>query len=265
MKMFEVGGCIRDELLGVPSKDIDFTVVMEESDLRNTGTEDELDMFKVMVHRLREQGFEIFLEAPEFLTVRARFPDRYFTTPPPQGSVVPVLQRTKGLTADFVLARKESDYTDGRRPDVVVPGTLEDDLARRDFTMNAIAKDTDGSLIDPFNGQRDIRVRIIRAVGDPFDRLTEDALRAVRALRFSVTKGFTIDKDLAFAMESAAVLNAIVDNISDERVQIELSKMFRFDTVSSLIRINEFPALRDAMFAGNVSLDATMKLKGRSK
>jgi tRNA nucleotidyltransferase (CCA-adding enzyme) len=131
--------------------------------------------------------------------------------------------------------------------------------------MNAIAKDTDGSLIDPFNGQRDIRVRIIRAVGDPFDRLTEDALRAVRALRFSVTKGFTIDKDLAFAMESAAVLNAIVDNISDERVQIELSKMFRFDTVSSLIRINEFPALRDAMFAGNVSLDATMKLKGRSK
>jgi hypothetical protein len=87
----------------------------------------------------------------------------------------------------------------------------------------------------------------------------------VRALRFSVTKGFTIDKDLAFAMESAAVLNAIVDNISDERVQIELSKMFRFDTVDSLNMLGRFPQLTVAMFAGNVSLDATMKLKGRSK
>lgn len=187
----------------------------------------------------------------DFLTVRGIAPKNFPNHP--------------GRALDFVLARKESDYTDGRRPDEVAPGTLEDDLARRDFTMNAIAKAADGSLIDPFNGQRDITRRVIKAVGDPFDRLTEDALRAVRALRFSVTKGFTIDKDLVFAMESAAVLNAIVDNISDERIQVELSKMFRFDTVSSLTALNRFPQLTVAMFAGNVSLDATMKLKGRGK
>jgi tRNA nucleotidyltransferase/poly(A) polymerase len=269
-----VGGCVRDEILGVPSKDIDFTVVMEESDLRNTGTEDELDMFKVMVRRLNDQGFKIFLETPEYLTVRAQFPDRYFTTPPPGKSVVPVLQREKGITADFVLARKESDYTDGRRPDTVVPGTLEDDLARRDFTMNAIAKASDGSYIDPFNGRDDIRDAVIRAVGDPMERLTEDALRALRALRFSVTKkikwpcywkSFEIEESLAEAMESEEVIDSILDNISDERIQVELSKMFRYDTRGSLDALEQFPYLRDAVFSGSVSLDATMKLKGRGK
>lgn len=255
MKFFEVGGCVRDELLGVPSKDIDFTVVMDESEKAICDATDGVDPFTYMVAKLVGMEFEIFLETPEFLTVRARFPKNNNKWG----------DSTRGLTADFVLARKESDYTDGRRPDTVVPGTLEDDLARRDFTMNAIAKAPDGSLIDPFNGQKDILVRKIRAVGDPFERLTEDALRAVRALRFSVTKGFTIDANLAFAMQTAAVLNAIVDKISDERIQVELSKMFRFDTVDSINMLSRFPALTAAMFAGSVSLDSTMKTKGRGK
>jgi tRNA nucleotidyltransferase/poly(A) polymerase len=100
-------------------------------------------------------------------------------------------------------------------------------------------------------------------VGTAFDRLSEDALRAVRALRFSVTKGFRIDRDVEWAMESAAVLDSIVNQISDERICDELSKMFRFDTVASLKAIGQFPQLTEAMFAGSVSLDSTMKTKGR--
>lgn len=262
MKMFEVGGCVRDEILGVPSKDIDFSVVLEEGDFvpRRTkaGKLFQDEPFDVMVNILKSRGFRIFLETREHLTVRAQFPNY-------NGSLALIRTGQPGLTADFVLARKEGTYTDGRRPDFVEVGTLEDDLARRDFTMNAIAKDTEGNLIDPFNGQADIADRIIRAVGDPHERLEEDALRAVRALRFSVTKRFDIHPSLDDAMREGTVKAAVRDNISDERIQAELSKMFRFDTVASLRALSLYPALTRAMFAGSVSLDATMKTKGRGK
>lgn len=264
MKMYMVGGAVRDEIMGVRSKDIDFSVVLDDNwaSFWNDGAQP----YDVMVANLKMMGFKIFLESPEFLTVRAQFPNG-----DPTNMLVVVNDKSwKGgkmpsLTADFVLARKESDYADGRRPDKVEVGTLEDDLARRDFTMNAIAKDADGSLIDPFNGRKDIDARIIRAVGDPLARLEEDALRAVRALRFSVTKGFKIDPELAHAMQVMSVLDAVANKISDERIQQELSKMFRFDTLGSLYALNQFDALTASMFAGSVSLDATMKTKGRGR
>jgi tRNA nucleotidyltransferase/poly(A) polymerase len=249
MQMFMVGGAVRDELLGVPSKDIDFTVVLDEQDRWINDSAFYNDPFMCMDLQLERMGFEIFLRTPEFLTIRARFPKH---------------SEHSRLTADFVLARKESDYTDGRRPDKVIPGTLEDDLARRDFTMNAIAKDSDGNLIDPFDGQTDIERRLIRAVGSPYERLTEDALRAVRALRFSVTKGFTIDPVLDTAMCDGEVMRAL-GKISDERIQAELSKMFRFDTVASIRAIKRYEVMMIVIFAGNVSLDATMKQRGRGK
>lgn len=262
MKMYEVGGCVRDEILGVKSKDIDFTVVLDPSEItpRRTkgGKEIERTPFEVMEAELSRRGFKIFLRTPEFLTIRAQFPTF-------NGHPGLVGAERRNLTADFVLARKEGEYTDGRRPDKVEVGTLMDDLARRDFTMNAIAKDADGTLIDPFNGREDIDRRIIRAVGDPVERLAEDALRAVRAVRFAVTKGFEINHDLRFAIQDEEVLDAIRNKISDERIQVELSKMFRFDTRASIRILDRFPLLTDAMFSGSVSLDATMKLRGRGK
>lgn len=255
--MYMVGGACRDEILGVPSKDIDFSVVLDGQDRWINDSAFYKDPFMCMVLHLERMGFKIFLETPEYLTVRAQFPKGWIT------QAADTYRGHHTTTADFVLARKEYGYADGRRPDVVEPGTLEDDLARRDFTMNAIAKNEDGSYVDPFNGQQDIAKRIIRAVGDPFERLTEDALRAVRAVRFSVTKGFVIDEKLKWAMQSAAVLNSIENKISDERIKDELSKMFRFDTVKSLVILNQYPALTRAMFSGTVSLDSTMKLKGR--
>lgn len=240
MEKFLVGGAVRDEIMGIKSNDLDYTVVIDNGEY--TGP----DPFSYMVGQLKDQGYTVFLETPEFLTVRAQTPD-------------------KKETADFVLARKEGTYSDGRRPDRVEVGTLESDLARRDFCFNAIAKDSDGSYIDPFNGVADIERRLIRCVGDPFERLTEDSLRAVRALRFSVTKGFSIDSKTAFAMESQGVIHNLVNQISDERIRDELSKMLRFDTVASLRAMREFPILTNALFAGSVSLDATMKTKGRGR
>lgn len=254
MELFRVGGCVRDKLLGVQSKDIDFTVVLSGNE---DGWHETTDPFKVMVDELNARGFKIFLETPEFLTVRAQFPTGNHS------AVLGGNPSPHRLTADFVLARKESDYTDGRRPDVVEPGTLMDDLARRDFTVNAMAEDSEGNLIDPFDGLNDLVFRRLIAVGNPLDTLSEDALRAVRALRFSVTKNLNISPTLRQAMESREVLMSIVNDISDERIQQELSKMFRFDTVTSLFVLSEFPLLTDAMFAGKVSLDATMKQKGR--
>lgn len=245
MKMYEVGGCVRDELLGVPSKDIDFTVVLEQSEL-----DGRIDpAYKIMNHELEKRGFKIFLRTPEFLTTRAQFPKN---------------SEHKGLTADFVLARKEGTYSDGRRPDKVEVGTLEDDLARRDFTVNAIAKDDKDCLIDPYNGVSDIERGVIRCVGSPMTRFREDALRAVRALRFSVTKGFTIFPTVEIAMENGAILDMVRTKISDERIEQELKKMFAHDTMASLRALHKYPLLADAMFAGKVNLAPTLKTKGRT-
>lgn len=242
MKTFLVGGAVRDEIMGVRSKDLDYTVVFEDGDL--DGVE---DPFIFMVEWFENLGYKIFVKTPEHFTIRAQTPDRK-------------------ETADFVMAREEGPYSDGRRPDWVKVGTLEMDLARRDFTFNAIAKDSDGNLIDPFNGLRDIATRVINAVGDPVERLKEDALRAVRALRFSVTlPGFRIEPSLGHAMERLDILDSIEKNISDERIAAELSKMFRYDTVASVVALNRFPQLTRAMFSGSVSLDSTMKTKGRGQ
>jgi tRNA nucleotidyltransferase/poly(A) polymerase len=254
MKMFMVGGAVRDELMGRASNDIDFTVVLDPEDVPPAGTAVVFDPYESMNCKLRDMGFKIFLRTPEFLTTRAQFPRSHENF------------YKKGHTADFVLARKEGEYSDGRRPDEVQVGTLEDDLARRDFTMNAIAKTFDNQIIDPFKGTQDINDGVIRAVGDAYDRLTEDALRAVRALRFHVTLGFRIDHDLMFAMQTASVLDKIAGSqISDERIKDELNKMLKVNPVASIMAMNKFPALTNAMFNGRVNLEATMKQKGFNK
>lgn len=252
MKTFLIGGMVRDRIMGIPSKDADFSCVLEDSDFPVPGTTvAEPDPFSIMRDELVRRGFKIFVETPEHFTIRAQFPS-------PDNSF--------GVRdADFVLAREEGPYSDGRRPDWVRAGTLLMDQQRRDFTVNSVAVDDDGSFIDPFNGRADIAEGVIRAVGVAFDRLNEDALRAVRAIRFSVTKGFRIDPEVRFAMETVAVLDKIVNVISDDRIMGELQTMFRFDTMASLSALQDFPQLTAAMFAGSVSLDATMKTKGRGR
>ena len=119
--------------------------------------------------------------------------------------------------------RQDGRYTDHRRPDNVILGvSLEEDLARRDFTINAMAMDSDGEIRDPFGGRRDLEARIVRCVGDPVKRFSEDALRILRALRFASQLNFEIDPDTLRAARKCAPL---LERISRERVFQELDRM----------------------------------------
>jgi tRNA nucleotidyltransferase (CCA-adding enzyme) len=129
--------------------------------------------------------------------------------------------------------RREGIYSDHRRPDAVAPaGSLVDDLARRDFTVNAMALAVDGAglvgssvdaaLVDPFGGLADLEGRVIRAVGNPLERFGEDALRMLRAIRFVATLEFDLDPATYAAIAMAAPL---VEHVSGERVAAEMVKL----------------------------------------
>ncbi len=142
--LYKVGGCVRDKIMGIAPKDIDFTV--------------ECSSFAEMEEYIKKEGGVIYQSKPEFLTIRAK---------------------VWGINADFVCCRQEGNYSDGRRPDEVKIGTILQDLSRRDFSINSIAEkvvdgvDT-GEYIDPYNGVGDIAKKIIRCVGKPEDRFNED-------------------------------------------------------------------------------------------
>ncbi|MDR0526608.1 MAG: HD domain-containing protein [Spirochaetaceae bacterium] len=132
----------------------------------------------------------------------------------------------KGASIEVTTFRTEADYRDGRRPErVEFAATIEEDLSRRDFTMNAMALSLpDGRLVDPFGGALDIKNQIIRCVGSPPERFSEDGLRPLRALRFASTLGFSLEAALLDAIKQCLDVTAMV---SMERVQSEFEKMLR--------------------------------------
>lgn len=130
---------------------------------------------------------------------------------------------TGGSTVEVTTFRTEGSYSDHRHPDrVEFVKDVEEDLARRDFTINAMALAADGTLIDPFGGEDDLKNGLIRAVGEPVRRFEEDALRILRALRFSARFGFEIEPATREAMLTCAPLTA---NLAAERIQSEIEKM----------------------------------------
>src|SRR5574344_2874173 len=131
-----------------------------------------------------------------------------------------------GHEIETTTFRTEAAYSDGRHPDSVsYAATIEEDLSRRDFTMNAIAAElTTGNLVDPFHGQEDIQNKIIRTVGNPLDRFTEDGLRPVRAVRFAGQLGFTIEEQTFVSLSNKLVLQKTA-GISIERFRDELIKI----------------------------------------
>jgi putative nucleotidyltransferase with HDIG domain len=134
---------------------------------------------------------------------------------------------THGTEYDIVEVtpyRIEENYTDFRHPDKITFSTkIEDDLQRRDFTINAMAySPSKGQIIDLYKGQEDIKDKIIRAVGSPYDRFTEDALRMLRAIRFSTELNFAISAD---TMQAIVENSHLLKNISFERINIEFTKI----------------------------------------
>lgn len=124
---------------------------------------------------------------------------------------------------EITTFRTESTYKDYRRPDsVTFVRSLKEDLKRRDFTMNAIALDSEGNIIDPFNGMYDLDKGIIRAVGDPHERFQEDALRMMRAVRFSAQLDFQIESETLLSIRENA---ALLEKIAVERIQVEFEKL----------------------------------------
>lgn len=142
---------------------------------------------------------------------------KVFETGTKHGTVTAVFD---GVGIEVTTFRSDGPYTDGRHPDqVVFVGSVEEDLARRDFTMNAIAWHPERGLRDPFGGRADIASRTIRAVGDPDRRFREDALRILRGVRFASQLGFAVEPRTEAAMRRLAPL---VKSLSVERVFREL-------------------------------------------
>ncbi len=223
-QIFEVGGCVRDEIIGVHTNDIDFTFVLENTDQTVDEGWDE------MLSHLKTEGFKIFLETKDCFTVRAKFP---------KGHV------NEGLVADFVMARKEVGYIDGTRQPILELGTLEDDLTRRDFTLNALAKDLDGNIIDLFDGQTHLSQKVLITPLEPIKTFMDDPLRMIRALRFSITKGFDIHPTVWNAIFTPGLIEKLSEVVSQERIQGEVMKMMKHDTVGTL-RLLSFIDKRDS-------------------
>ncbi len=242
-KIFKVGGCVRDAFLGIDSKDIDFTFVCEKSQTVEQGW---LEMKNWML----ERGFEIFLETPDCFTIRAKFPKG---------------DQNEGLVADFVMARKEVGYVEGTRRPILEIGTLEDDLVRRDFTVNALAEDIDGNLIDLFGGVEDLKAGILKTPLDPQITMMDDPLRILRALRFTITKDFTMSEDIWFAMKQPFILKKLAQTVSQERIREELIKMFQSNTPRTfrlLMDIDEIiPGFLELVFKDEMWLKPTTEKK----
>ena len=142
--------------------------------------------------------------------------------------------------------RTESDYSDGRHPDKVeYTGNIEEDLSRRDFTINAIASYLgDGTITDPFHGRDDIKRKIIRTVGNPLERFSEDGLRPVRAVRFSAQLGFEIERETLKAISEPEILKK-TSGISLERFRDELLKLMKAEKPSAGLKLMEKSGILD--------------------
>lgn len=179
---FAVGGCIRDSLLGRIPNDWDITTSAKPKDIIN-----------IFEHTI-ETGIE-------------------------HGTVTVMIDKKQYEVTTY---RIDGDYTDGRHPDSVeFTNCIKDDLSRRDFTINAMAYNDNIGLVDEFEGIMDLKRKIIKCVGNPKKRFTEDALRMMRAIRFSAQLDFSIEEDTFKAIKG---MSNSIDAVSMERINVEFSK-----------------------------------------
>jgi poly(A) polymerase len=242
-KIYQVGGSVRDEILGVKSKDIDFVAVPSEELISKYS--EASDMFSVLVSYLKSEGYELFLITENCFTIRGKFPKN---------------NPNEGLVADFVMSRRETGYIPNTRTPIIKPGTLFDDLQRRDFTLNALAKDDDGTIIDYFGGIKDLDDKILRTPLSPIKTFDDDGLRIIRCVRFSITKGFSIPYDITNIIKEYDY-ETKMRVVSIERIREELFKCFKFDTIKTIEILQKYPKLFNYIFKDNVLwLKPTMEL-----
>ena len=225
---YPVGGCVRDLLLGREPGDVDLCTAAHPQ------------------------------------AVMALFP-RAVPTGIQHGTVtVP----TGTGNIEITTFRRERGYADARHPDgVTFDAGLREDLSRRDFTVNAMALGPDGKVIDPFGGREDLARKVIRCVGEPDKRFSEDALRMLRGVRFCAQLGFEMEEGTAAAMQRNAHL---VEKVSRERVRVEVEKTLLSpwpQLVGEMVRaglldhLYRFPA--DFDLSGLAALPATPQARWR--
>lgn len=199
-KAYLVGGAVRDIFLKKEASDWDVAT--------NATPQDVIKLFKTVIPTGIEHG-----------TVTVHF---------------------KGTEIEVTTFRTETGYSDGRHPDSVnYATTIEEDLSRRDFTMNAIAVDLkDGKIVDPFGGQKDIRKKVIRTVGNAHERFMEDGLRPIRAIRFASKLGFSIKKSTYSQLFEGKIKEKIA-SISVERFRDELMKIMSSPKPSIALKMME--------------------------
>ena len=193
---YVVGGCVRDSLLGLFPHDWD-----------------------ICTSARPEQMQAVFADC------------RVIETGLKHGTLTVLRDR---IPYEVTTFRVDGGYTDHRHPDnVSFVSNVVDDLARRDFTVNAMAWNPQTGLVDAFHGQEDLRAGIIRAVGDPKTRFTEDALRILRALRFASVYGFRIDDATS---QAAHDLRHTLTDVAAERIRVELAKLLCGQGAADILR-----------------------------
>ncbi|MFA6519302.1 MAG: HD domain-containing protein [Candidatus Paceibacterota bacterium] len=203
-----VGGCVRDLIIGLEPKDWDITTNATPGQ------------------------------------IQAAFPDSFYENDYGTVGIKTGSEDPRISIIEATPYRTESEYSDKRRPDSVTFGTsLLEDLARRDFTINAIAlEDSKGQLIDPYDGQKDIKDKLVRAVGNANERLNEDALRMLRAVRLVAELDFGIDGDTASAISQNS---EHLSHVSRERVRDELIRILNSSKpMNALVLANQLGILK---------------------
>lgn len=198
---FVVGGCVRDALMGIRPHDYDITT-----------------------SALPNETERVFSDC------------RVIETGIKHGTVTVLY---KGQSIEITTFRVDGEYSDGRHPNsVTFSRNIEDDLSRRDFTMNGIAYNPETGLVDPFGGENDIRSRTIRCIGAPELRFSEDALRILRALRFSSALGFSVEERTA---ETITAHRSDLHKVSEERIFSELKRLLCGEDVKRVML--EYPKI----------------------
>lgn len=206
-KVYLCGGAVRDLVMGNTPKDYDFTTSMLPED---------------MVEKVKAAGRRVYTIGEKFGTIGFKVPYGDLDNPGPRGHEKPLQFEYVEVTT----FRSEVYTGKSRKPEVQFVPSLDEDLARRDFTMNAMVLRPDGTIHDPYAGKLDIYAGVIRTVGMPKDRIMEDSLRMLRAARFAARYGFKIDPN--FIGKARQLADRIYD-VSVERWVQELDKLLTSD------------------------------------
>ena len=243
-EVYLVGGCVRDLIMGRVPKDWDLTTnakpeqiiplfekTVYENNFGTVGVCIPVDNVSRETHS--NVSYVTSKDVPhethsDVLQRYSQSVSEVVTHVTNDRSVESVTHETKEyLIIEVTPYRIEAKYSDFRHPDeVLFSDKLEDDLKRRDFTVNAMAMDSNGHITDIYKGQEDIKANILRTVGNPDDRFNEDALRMLRAVRFACQLGFTVSHETS---ESIFRNNALLKKISTERIRDEFSKIILSD------------------------------------